>query len=203
VRSEDNPPISLHLYGVSVQEAIERIASDNNTIFFYDKSEPPRIEYVRVFPRADSSEQPGIIYLGTGVVTKSNDDIDTPGQALMVLEDGSSLEAKKKAIEILSEAGSVEGLEALLKSVSDPEPEIRIAAIEALAALGAHEGLSEILRSLKDPYPGVRQSAVTAVALLGDESNLNDLKPLKMDKDAGVASAAETAIQKLSATLGK
>lgn len=203
VRSEDNPPVSLHLYGVSVQEAIQRIASDNNTIFFYDKNEPARIAYVRVFPRADSPKQPGIIYLGTGAVTKSNEDIDTPGQALMALAEGGSPEARKKAIEILSEAASTEAIEALLKAVSDPEPEIRIAAIEGLASLGAHEALPGILGSLKDPNPGVRQSAVTAVAVLGDENNVDDLEPLRMDGDTGVASAAETAIQKLSASIGK
>jgi hypothetical protein len=203
VRAEDNPPVSVHLYGVSFQEAIQRIASDNNTIFFYDKNKPTRISYVRVFPRANSVEQPSIIYLGTGAVTKSNDDIETPDQALRVLTENAGLEVRKKAIEILSQTGSAEAIEALLKSVSDPEAEIRIAAIEGLAALGAHEALSGILKSLKDPHPGVRQSAITAVALLGDENNLNDLEPLRMDDDAGVASAAETAIQKLSASLGK
>jgi hypothetical protein len=201
VRSEDNPLVSVHLYGVSFQEAIQRIASDNNTIFFYDKNKPTRIAYVRVFPRANSVEQPSIIYLGTGAVTKSNDDIDTPEQALRILAENASPKVRKKAIEILSQTASVEAIEALLKSVSDPEAKIRIAAIEGLAALGVHEALSGILKSLKDPDPGVRQSAITAIALLGDESNLRDLEPLKMDDDAGVAAAAETAVQKLSVSL--
>ena len=201
VRGEDNPLVSVHLYGVSFQEAIQRIASDNNTIFFYDKNSPARITFVRVYPRSNSVQQPSIIQLGTGAVTKSNDDIDTPEQALRVLAEEASPEAREKAIEILSQAGGAEAIDALLKSVSGAEPEIRIAAIEGLATLGAHEALPEILKGLKDSHPGVRQSAITAVALLGDEGNLNDLKPLRIDDDAGVATAAETAIQKLSASL--
>jgi hypothetical protein len=201
VRGEDNPRISVHLYGVSLQEAIQRIASDNNTIFFYDDEDPARISFVRVFPRNDSVQQPSIIYLGTGAVTKSNDDIDTPEQALLVLSEKASPEAQIKAIEILSQAGGDEAIEALLKALSDMETGIRIAAIEGLAELDAREALTEILKSLKDPHPGVRQSAITAVALLGDETNLNDIRPFSDDGDAGVAAAAETAIQKLSASI--
>ena len=197
VRSEDNPQVSVHLYGVSFQEAIQRIASDSNTLFFYDKNDPARIAFVRVFPRTDSDRQPSILYLGNGVVTKSNDDIDTPAQALRILTENASPEARKKAVEILSQGGGAEAIEALLKTVSDAEPEVRIAAIEGLAALGAREALPGILKSLKDKVPGVRQSAITAVALLGDENNLDDLKPLRDDKDAGVAAAAETAIHPL------
>jgi hypothetical protein len=201
IRSEDNPLVSVHLYGVSFQEAIQRIASDNNTIFYYDRDKPTRITYVRVFPRTSSVKQPSIIYLGTGSVTKSNDDIDTPEQALSILAENASPEARIKAIEILSQTRSVEAIEALLKSVSDPEAEIRIAAIESLAELGVHEALAGIIKSLKDPDPGVRQSAIMAVALLGDESNLKDLEPLRMDDHAGVAAAVETAVQRLSTSL--
>jgi len=201
VRGEDNPRVSVHLYGVSFQEAIQRIASDSNTIFLYDKNRPERISLVRIFPRENSVQQPSIIYLGTGAVTKSNEDIDTPEQALMVLTEEEGSEARELAIEILSQTGGDEAIDALLKSVSDADPKIRIAAIEGLAALGARETLSGILKSLKDPHPGVRQSAITAVALLGDESNLDDLDPLRVDKDPGVAAAAETAIQRLSTSV--
>jgi len=203
VRSEDNPPVSVHLYGVPFQEAVQRIASDCNTLFFYDKGNPARIALVRVFPRTNPVRQPSILYLGNGVVTKSNDDIDTPAQALRILEEKASPEARRKAVEILSQGGGTEAIEALVKTVSDPDPEVRIAAIEGLAALGAREALPGIIKRLKDTVPGVRQSAITAVALLGDENNLDDLKPLRGDKDAGVAAAAETAIQKLSASVRK
>lgn len=193
----------MHLYGVTLQEAIQRIASDSNTIFYYDSSEPACISFVRVFPREDSVPQPSIVYLGTGAVTKSNDDIDTPEQALMVLSEEASPEAQIRAIEVLSQAGGDEAIEALLKALSGVGTEIRISAIEGLAELDARETLAEILKYLKDPHPGVRQSAITAVALLGDETNLSDLNPLRNDEDAGVAVAAETAIQKLSASIKK
>jgi hypothetical protein len=201
VRREDNPRVSVHLYGVTLQEAIQRIASDNNTIFFYDSNEPARISFVRVFPRGDSVPQPSIVYLGTGAVTKSNDDIDTPEQALMVLSEKASPEAQIRAIEVLSQSGGDEAIEALIKALSDAGTDIRISAIEGLTELDARETLAEIIKYLKDPHPGVRQSAITAVALLGDETNLNDLNPLRNDEDAGVAMAAETAIQKLSASI--
>jgi hypothetical protein len=203
VRTEDNPLVSVHLYGVSYQEAVQRIASNNDTIFFYDENRPEQIALVRVFPRTEPVKQPSVIYLGTGVVTKGNDDIDTPEQALKVLAEGASLKARERAIEILSQTRSDEGVEALMKSVSDAQPEIRMAAIEGLASLGEHGALPGILNCLKDSNSGVRQSAITAVALLGDESNLKDLKALSADKDAGVVAAAETAIQKLSASLKK
>jgi hypothetical protein len=201
VRTEDNPRISVHLYGVSFQEAIQRIAANNNTMFFYDGEKPERIELVRVFPRTKAVKQPGIVYLGTGTVTKGNDDIATPAEALKVLEEGASVKARERAIEILSQTGSDEAVAALMKSVADEQPEIRMAAIEGLASLGALEALPKIVECLKDRHSGVRQSAVTAVALLGDENNLNDLKALRADKDSGVAAAAETAIQKLSASI--
>ncbi len=203
VRSDDNPLVSVHLHDVAFQEAIQRIASDNNTMFFYDNNRPARIAYVRIFPRASSVQQPSIVYLGTGAVTKSNEEVDTLEQALKVLEEEASPDARSKAIGILLQARGAEAIEALLKSVSDPEFEIRIAAIEGLAALGARESLSGILESLKDPHPGVRLSAIAAIALLGDASNLDDLEPLINDDDASVAAAAETAMQTLSASMKK
>ena len=203
VRAEDNPRVSVHLYDVSFQEAVQRIATESNTMFFYDKEKPEHIALVRIFPRTGSVKQPSIIYLGTGSITKGNDDIDTPEQALRVLEESASLEARIRAIEILSQSASDDAVEALMKSISDESPEIRRAAIEGLASGGKRESLPKILSCLKDPNSEVRQSAVTAVALLGDESNLNDLRPLRGDKDAGVAAAVDTAIQKLSASVAR
>jgi hypothetical protein len=205
VRSQENPLVSVHLDWVSVQEAIQRIASGSNTIFFYgqDKSGPERITLVSVFPRTNAVQQPGIVYLGTGGVTKSNEDIQTPEQALRILSGNADVEARERAIEILVSTKSDAAIKALRNSISDPAPEIRVAAIEGLATLGARQALPGILKSLKDPHPGVRQSAITAVALLGDARNLKDLKPLSTDKDNSVATAAEIAIRQLSAAIKK
>jgi hypothetical protein len=200
VRSQDNPRISVHLYGVSLQEAIQRIASDEDTMFFYDSNEPrsEHITIVRIFPRTNPVQQPGLIYLGTGTVTRSNVDIDTPEQAVKVLADATNLEDRKKAIDLLVRARSDAAINALMNSLSDQAPEIRVAAIEGLTSVGAHKALTEVIKKLKDADPAVRQSAATAVALLGDARNLKDLRPLRADKDANVAAAAELAIRRLS-----
>ena len=205
VRSQENPLVSIHLNRISLQEAIQRIASGCDTIFLYDQDKPEseRITLVRVFPRTNPIVQPSIIYLGTGAVTKSNEDVETPEQALKVLAESTSVEAREKAIEILVGTKSESAVAALKNSLADPAPEIRVAAIEGLAALGARGALPGILKCLKDANPGVRQSATTAVALLGDAKNVKDLKPLSADRDASVAAAAEIAIQKLSAAIKK
>ena len=200
VRSQENPPVSVHLARISLQEAIQRIASGSNIMFLYeDKAEPERITLVRVIPRGNPIPQPGLVYLGTGSVTKSNEDVETPDQALKVLAESTNVEARERAIELLVRTKSDSAVGALMACMLDPAPTIRMAAIEGLAALGDRTALPEILKSLRDANPGVRQSATTAVALLGDARNLRDLRPLTADKNASVAAAAETAMRKLSA----
>jgi len=198
VRTEDNLQVTVHLNQIAMPEAIQRIAFERNTIFYYDQDKPERITMVRVFPRTKSFQQPGLVYLGTGAITKTNEDVDTPEQALKVLAGEGRAAAKEKAIEILVKNKSAEGIQALKTSMSDPVPEIRAAAIEGLVALKAQDALPGILKSLKDGHPGVRQSAVTAVALLGSAQNVKDLKPLSTDRDASVAAAAGIAMKQLS-----
>ena len=205
VRSQENPLVSVHLQAVDLREAIERIVPGFNTIYFFDQSEPAsgRITLVQVFPRTDVTPQPGILYLGTGAITKSNDNIETEEQALKILAESTDIEAKEKAVEILVTAKSDEAIKALISSISDGSPEIRVAAIEGLAALDVKEALPNILKGLRDRHPAVRQSAATAVALLGTAQNLKDIRPLSADSDPGVAAAAETAIRKLSSSVKK
>ena len=201
VRSQENPQVSVHLARVSLTEAIQRIAVNDNTQFYYsqDKPDRERIAMVRVFPRAAPTQQPGIVYLGSGAITKTNDDVDTPDQAVKALTGNANLAMREKAVELLVRAKNAESVKALTDAMFDPAPEVRSAIIEGLAAIGAREALPGILKSLKDEQPKVRQSAVTAVALLGDAQNLSDIKPLGKDKDPGVAGAVEIAIKKLSA----
>jgi hypothetical protein len=203
VRSQENPLVSVNLYGVSLEEAIERIAPGFNSIFSYsnDPHDPGHITLVQVFPRIEKSPQPGIIYLGSGKIIKSNEDLETAEQALKILAEGKGTEQKERAVEILVNAKGEEAIKALIKALSDPEPAIRVAAIEGLATLNAQAALPVILKGLKDRNPSVRQSAATATALLGTAQNLKDLRPLSTDKDAGVAAAAETAIRKLSSSV--
>jgi hypothetical protein len=200
LRSHDTPMVSVHLKKVTLEEAIQRITPGHNVLFYYDRDKAEeRITKVRIFPRGGAIQQPAIVYLGSGAVTKTNDDVDTPEQAIKALAENARLEMKEKAIGILVRNKSEAATKALINSLLDPAPEIRAAAIEGLVAFEARDALPGILKGLKDTHPGVRQSAITAVALMGDSKNVQDLKPLSTDKDASVASAADSAIKKLSA----
>jgi hypothetical protein len=201
VRTQNNPLVSVHLQRIPLQEAIQRIASDCNTVFLYgpDQQESERPKLVRIYHRTNPIQQPSIVYLGTGNITKTSEGIETQEQALKALEGKASIQDREKAIEVLANTKDDVAVDALMRSINDAAPEIRVAAIEGLAVMGAHTALPRILKMLKDAHPGVRQSAVTAVASLGDSRNLKDLIPLIADKDASVAAAAELAMRKLSA----
>jgi hypothetical protein len=205
VRSQDNPLVSVILDQAPLQEAVQRIAADSDIMFVYSASVPGRegISMVQIFPQGNKLVQPGIVYLGTGTVTKTGDATSTPEQALKVLAESPRVEEREKAIETLAAGKSDAAIQALATAVSDPAPEIRIAAIEALAELQARSALPAVLRGLKDTHPGVRQSAASAVGVLGSARNLRQLKPLTADKDAGVAAAAELAVRRLSAAPGR
>jgi hypothetical protein len=201
VRSQDNPLISIHISRIPLQEFIQRMTSGSNAAFFYGQdAESDRIKLVRVYPRTPPIQQPAIVYLGTGVVTKTINTVETPEQALQVVTGNASIEERELGIEVLVKTRSDAAIKALMACISDPAPEIKAAAIEGLAAMGANEALPAIIKTLKDEHPGVRQSATTAVALLGSSENLKDLRALSFDKDPSVAAAAEMAIRKLSAT---
>jgi hypothetical protein len=200
VRSQDNSPVSIHVNHIPVQEFIQRIASGSNAIFLYGSGgDSDRITLARIYPRTPQIQQPALIYLGTGAVTKTNNTVETSEQALQVLSGNASIEDREQGIELLVKNKGDVAVKALMNCMSDPAPEIRSAAIEGLAAINARVALPGILKSLKDEHPGVRQSAVTAVAILGDAANIKDLRPLSFEKDASVAAAAEMAIRKLSA----
>ena len=191
----------MHINRIPLQEFIQRVTAGSNAMFFYGQgAESDRITLVRFYPRTAQVQQPAIVYLGTGVVTKTTNTVETADQALQVITGNASIEDRELAIEFLVKTKNDLAIKALMNCISDPAPEIRVASIEGLAAIGASEALPAIIKTLKDEHPGVRQSATTAVALLGSSENLKDLRPLSFDKDPSVAAAAEMAIRKLSAT---
>jgi hypothetical protein len=200
-RSHDNPTVAVHLDKIPMDEAIQRIAPSHNAVFSYEPD--GRIKKVRVFPRTGAVQQPSLVYLGSGAITKTNDDVDTPDQAIRALAGNARLEMKEKAIGILAKNKSEEANKALIGALTDPAPEIRTAAIGGLVEFQNHDALPEILKCLKDADPKVRLSAATAVALLGTSKNIPDLKPLSADKDTSVASEADKAITKWSAGIRK
>lgn len=202
IDSQENPPISITFYRVSLQEAVQRLTGNNNSITYFERDETgqSRLSFVRIFARAPRALPPSLRYIGTGAITKRSDDlVDSPERALAVLAGSTSLVARQKAIEVLVSTKDAAAIQALKLVLTDPAVEIRVAAIEGLASLSAHDALPQILPALKDAHPGVRQSAILAVGLLGDASNVQDLKPLLRDPDSSVAASAVMAIQKLSA----
>jgi hypothetical protein len=204
VRSQDNYLVNLHLKEpLNLAAAIKRIVNQSDIVFVYDKDEssPQRIKMVRVLPMGALLPQPSVVYLGTGVITKNNDEIETPAQAIKALQEGKDVGLREKAIVFLVSSKNEKAGEALMKCVSDQAPEIRVAAIEGLVALNERNALPAIIQTLKDSNSGVRQSAATAVSFLGDYSNIKDLKPLSSDKDPNVAAAVDMAIRKLSTTI--
>jgi hypothetical protein len=201
VRAQDNANISIHVNRVPLQEFIRRVTSTSDAVFFYGQdADSDRISLVRIYPRTVPVQQPGIVYLGTGAITKTSTTVETPEQALKVVGSNASIEDRELAIEILVKSKGEAAVKALMNCVSDDSPEIRVAAIEGLSAIGSRAALPGILKSLKDSNPGVRQSAVTAVGLLGSAAHVKDLRPLSSDREATVAAAAEIAIRRLSAT---
>jgi hypothetical protein len=201
-RSHDTTSVSVHLKKIAMDEAIQRIASSHNVMFEYDQKDN-HIKMVRVFPRTAEIQQPSLVYLGSGTITKTNDDVNTPEQAIRALAENARLEMKEKAVNVLVSNKSEEATKALMNSLIDPAPEIRVAAIDGLVTFQDHNALPEIIKCLKDKDPKVRLSAATAVAYLGNYKNKSDLQPLIADKDANVAVEAEKALIKWSAVARK
>jgi hypothetical protein len=198
---QDETPVSVSFYRISLHEAVERLVAGYNSMFYYspDAAGKSRINLVRIFSRDEKPKQASLRYIGTGSVTRSGDDtIDTPDQALKALAESDDVDLREKSVEFLVVSGGEPAIQAITAALDDKSPEVKVAAIEGLAGMGVRNALPQILKALKDPHPGVRHSAITAIALLGDVENLKDLRPMGQDKDASVAEAAETAIRKLS-----
>ncbi len=201
VESQENPPVSIALLRVPLEEAIKRLTDSNNSIIYYDQDEAGRsqVSFVRVFSRNPLPHPPSLLYIGTGEVTKRGfEDIDNPEQAITVLAESDDLDARQRAVDALVSYNGPVTIPALKIALTDPAPEVRVAALEGLASLGASEALKQILPALRDTHPGVRHSAILAVSLLGDIENVKDLRPLIRDPDASVAASAEVALRKLS-----
>ncbi len=201
VPTQENDPVSVTFYKVTLQEAVERLAGSSNFVIYYapDGAGGNRIQLVRIFSRPGRNPQPSLRYIGTGAVTKTGEDaLDSPDQAIKALAESQKVDVREKAVEVLVAAKGEAAIQALTLAVDDPAPEVRVAAIEGLATLGVRASLPAIVKCLKDAHPGVRQSAIVAIALMGDAENLKELRPLRKDPDPSVATAAETAIKKLS-----
>ncbi len=201
IDAQENPTVSIDFFSVPLPEAIERLTENNNSVSFYSRDDAgnDRLSFVRILSRTPRPNPPVLHYIGTGAVVKRSDDIvDSPEQAVVVLAGSNNLAARQKAIEVLAANKSAPAIQALKMALTDTAVEIRVAAIDSLASLGVRDALPQILPALKDSHPGVRQSAVVAVGLLGDSKNIKDLRPLLKDPDSAVVAAVDVAIQKLA-----
>jgi hypothetical protein len=200
VLTQWNPQVSVSLFKVGLEDAVRRVATGGDSIFYYERDAvgKSRIHFVRIFPRGMRGQPAGLVQIGTGAVTRSGDAVETADQALRALAESPKLETRQKAVEVLVATRSDAAIAALTQALSDRAVEVRVAAIEGLAGLNARAALPRIVELLKDAHPGVRESAVEAVALLGTTDNLKDLKPLTRDSDPGVAGAAELALRRLA-----
>ena len=201
VESQDDPKVSINLYHVTLQEAVQRLTANHNSVdyFGHDETGQDRLNFVRVISRTPRPAPPVLRYIGTGAVTKRIDEIvDSPEQALAVLAGSTNLVARQKAIDVLVATKSAVVIEILKAVLNDPDVEVRVAAIDGLASLGARDALPDIMPALKDAHPGVRQCAVLAIGMLGDKANVKDVRPLLHDEDPNVAASAGIVMQKLS-----
>jgi len=201
VSSTDNDPISISLFRISLQEAVQRIVGPGNSIAYFgrDESGLDRLLFVRVLARKNPNAPTSLRYLGVGAITKTVEDVvETPDQAIKALATSDSVDLRQKAIETLAASKSELATAALTIALDDPAPEVRVASVEGLAGLGARPVLPKIVGLLKDEHPGVRRSAIVAIALLGDATSLRDLRPMGKDPDPSVVAEAETAIKQLS-----
>jgi hypothetical protein len=201
VSSIDNDPVSVSLFRVSLQEAVQRVVGPGNSIAYFGKDESgrERLLFVRVLARKNPNAPTSLRYLGIGAITKTGEDVvETPDQAIKALASSDDVDLRQKAIETLAASKSDVAAAALTIALDDPAPEVRVASIEGLASLGARPVLPKIVALLKDEHPGVRRSAIVAIALLGDTTSLRDLRPMGKDPDPSVVAEAETAIKKLS-----
>jgi hypothetical protein len=103
VDSQENEKISVNFNRVSVQEAVQRLTKNDNSIAYYDRDQAgqSRLCFVRIISATPHPSPPTLQYVGTGTITKRNDDIvDSAEQALAVLAGSSNLVARQKAIEV-------------------------------------------------------------------------------------------------------
>jgi HEAT repeat protein len=95
-------------------------------------------------------------------------------------------EERRLAIEITGWAGSQAAVEAGIRALGDPVPEVRRAAVGALGRLRDRSAVSALGKTLADPDPDVRVGAVRALGVIDDEAVLSFLVAALKDPDPRV-----------------
>lgn len=83
---------------------------------------------------------------------------------------GSDLE-KNAARQTLSRLRSPGVNEAIVSTMAEAEPEVRVVLLEVLAARNAKDAFPTVLASVEDPDPSVRLAAIEALRFLADEND--------------------------------
>jgi HEAT repeat protein len=123
-------------------------------------------------------------------------DLRHDGHAIGALTEGLRSEeaaVRRTAVEILGQLQASSAREAMVRSLQDPDPEVRAASLRALA--GAEEGKgihTQMLKALADPSAEVRRAAVQALpaSTLAEEGAVTRLEGLLGDPDPEVKALA-------------
>jgi HEAT repeat protein len=105
-------------------------------------------------------------------------------------------QARREAIDKLSEHPSVESLRLIVPLLSDPVAEVRKAAIRALGKAREAQYLPQLLQSLGDTATEVRISVVAALRQIGDLDATEALVTALRDKNPAVRARAASALEK-------
>jgi len=110
-----------------------------------------------------------------------------------MLKSDSAIE-RRQAAYILHEYDSLPVRKALLQSLTDPDPMVKVEVINSLVWLREKNAKTEIKSLLNDPSSMVRNAASTAIGALGDDSDADSLLSLVRDPDEKVAISAVIAL---------
>lgn len=114
---------------------------------------------------------------------------DRGAEAWKVLEDGLSdernSERRARAALALGLAGGVKGRKLAEGSLSDANPEVRVAAVQALAEMDARAAIPKIKAALDDEDAGVVFAAAQALWDLGDRSSRGVLTDVALGERPG------------------
>lgn len=108
-----------------------------------------------------------------------------------------SSDAEVRADAVLDIEPEGVGVRTLVDTLSDPDPEVRIAVISQLEDGDSPEATAGIVRALSDKDPEVVLQAIDALEFVGDQNSVSDLKRLLQHPNEEVRAEAQDAIDYL------
>ena len=124
-----------------------------------------------------------------------------PISQLVRFTDASDADTRWRALYSLGRLRAKEGAAALIRGLSDPDPQTRTVAARGIgkalldsARLESRDAIAALRRLLEDRDPHIRINALRAIASFRDSSVARAVVPLAADRDIGVAVQAETTL---------